>query len=68
MPLRRRLKSAAADGRGAKGDEKKGKRQRLVDFFRSRKQSKAEASGKQAVVAAAAAPVRPPLTSTHPAM
>ncbi|KAL5375466.1 hypothetical protein DPSP01_011165 [Paraphaeosphaeria sporulosa] len=51
MPLRKRLKSVAADGQVAKGDEKKSKRERLVAFFKSRKQRKAADSDKEAAAA-----------------
>ncbi|KAL1606809.1 hypothetical protein SLS60_004216 [Paraconiothyrium brasiliense] len=68
MPLRKRLKSIAADGHIAKGD-KKGKRQRLADFFRSRKQKKSEDSDKEAAAASIPVavkkdgPTRPPRDS-----
>ncbi|KAJ4297601.1 hypothetical protein N0V90_005494 [Kalmusia sp. IMI 367209] len=62
MPLRKRQKSTTADGQTAKGDEKKSKRQRFADFFRSRKQRKSEDSDKEAT------PVRPPLSLHHPTM
>ncbi|KAF1978141.1 hypothetical protein BU23DRAFT_252281 [Bimuria novae-zelandiae CBS 107.79] len=48
MPLRKRVKSIVADSQIAKADEKKSKRQRFADFFRSRKQKQPEGSDKEA--------------------
>ncbi|KAF2257385.1 hypothetical protein BU26DRAFT_514075 [Trematosphaeria pertusa] len=42
MPLRKRLKQSAVDVPAAKAEQKRSKRQRLADFFRSRKQKKPE--------------------------
>ncbi|KAF2447358.1 hypothetical protein P171DRAFT_250646 [Karstenula rhodostoma CBS 690.94] len=51
MPLRKRLKNVAADAQIAPGNEKQSRRQRLVAFFRSRKQRRAADGGKDAAAA-----------------